>query len=231
MPHINHPIDDPAADSPPLKQLVQLAAVLANPVQFFHADHVAAVSGLDDAQLKGLCRVPGINKAMNTAIAGHLGTPTLDLHPTAATRDACDLVIAPLDIIEGFLRQVTAVKLQHAVRNCVLKTDRERVAAILGDAAYNTALREAPFFYAEMADPSLQNYFAGDPDADHPTLGMGASLVHRYLHDVDTGLAQIFAWRLPQSFISGHPPLEAAQQRAFQRLLAAKGPQAAMGRA
>ncbi len=213
-------------------QLLKIAEILAHPMRLVHSDHLEAVTeALQQEQLEGLCRSNEIGKRLNAAVSDQLGASALELDPATLTSDVCGLVIAPYSAIEAFLRQVTAVRLQHAIRNCVLKADRERVRHILGDDAYNTALREAPFFYADMADASAPAFFANNSDATVSALSVGATITHRYVQTIDAGLAQIFAWRLPTAFIANDEHFDAAQQVSFARLLRSKGPQTTTGRA
>ncbi len=214
----------------PLIKLVKIAQLLANPIRFFHRDHIAAATDdLPPDYLDGFCKTDEIAKRLNAVVVDRIGTTTLDLHPTAAISNVWDLAVAPYAAIEDFLAQVTAVRLQHAIRACVLKADRERARAVLGDAAYNTALREAPYFYTCLAAKTKRAYFACDPDAAFPALSVGATLAHSYIAAVDKGLAQIFAWRLPKVFIADPVPLDAAQSQSFARLLASKGPTVTTG--
>lgn len=218
----------------PLVQLVKIAQLLANPIRFFHADHIAAATdGLSQDDLDGFCRTDEIAKRLNAVVVDRMGTSTLNLHATAPRNadidNVRDLVVAPYTTIEGFLAQVTAVRLQHAIRACVLKADRERARTILGDAAYNTALREAPYFYTGLAAKTQQAHSALDTDAVSPAFSVGATMAHSYIAAIDKGLAQIFAWRLPKVFIADAVPLDAAQSQSFARLLASKGPQVTTG--
>lgn len=218
------------ATTQPLLLMVKIAELLANPARFFHPDHMStATGGLAQEQFAAFCQTQTIGKRLNAALACELGVSAIDLQPAAiASPDVaqiCNLVIAPDSAIEAFLSQVTAVRLQQAIRNCVLKADREQVRGVLGDAAYNTALREAPFFFADLADASVVHFDAS------AGLGAGAATTHSYVASIDKGLAQIFAWRMPKSFTETEVSLDDTQLRLFARLLASKGPQAGKGRA
>ncbi|MEL6838996.1 MAG: hypothetical protein AAFP85_06870 [Pseudomonadota bacterium] len=223
--HINFTPTDgaTAVTTQSLVQLAKIGEMLANPVRFFHPDHtVAATGGLQEAQLVGLCSKNEIGKRLNAVLADRMGIATLDLRPSAVSIDAFALVTASDAAIDAFLRQVTAVCLQQSIRNCVLKADRERVRAILGDDAYNTALREAPFFYADLAIVTDINHFADEPAK--PALNVGATAVQNYVATIDSGLAQIFTWRLPRALIDRDALLDTTQLKSFTRLLASKGP-------
>ncbi|MDX8355133.1 SctK family type III secretion system sorting platform protein [Cognatiyoonia sp. IB215182] len=214
-----------------LSPTVALAAVLATPVRFFHPDHLAPVTrGLPQAQLAQFCQVPEFAARLNATIAQSIGTAGLQLQENTIKRMSRDemmrpalrLLTAPYNVIEALLRQFTAVRLQLAIRNCVLKADRQRVRSVLGDAACNTALREAPFFYANIADNAARLPVADD--AEMPAvLEAGAAMMHSYIASIDAGLAQVFAWRLPKAYLAEPIALEPAQLKTCARLLASKG--------
>ena len=213
--------------------LSKVAETIMSPLRFVHHDHVAPVcSPLLQDQVDGLCKSPEMRRNLNQVVSETLGAKHLtiapqtvaDLRTTKPISDIFALITAPYDQIEDFLRQATAVRLQHAIRNCVLKADRERVRATLGDAAYNTAIREAPLFYANIVADVDHRHFAQDADDATFVLQTGATLFRSYIRDIDEGLAQLFAWRLPKDLIAGNVALDAPQIKSCTRLLAAKGP-------
>ncbi|MEL7390234.1 MAG: hypothetical protein AAFN76_10670, partial [Pseudomonadota bacterium] len=110
---------------------------------------------------------------------------------------------------------------QLAVRGYVLKADREQVQSVLGKAACNTALREAPFFYANIADVTGCLPVVEDVEAP-AVLGAGAATLHSYIESIDKGLAQMFAWRLPKAYLAEPVSLKPAQLKTCARLLASK---------
>ncbi|MEL6681607.1 MAG: hypothetical protein AAFQ09_03065 [Pseudomonadota bacterium] len=204
-----------------LTRLAKLAAIIADPINHFHPDHVTAF-GLDQDHLTALAKANPIAKRLNAALARKIGVDRLDLGQCATGSDNMfDLVIAPPMQFRSFLLEVTAVRLQKAIRNCVLKADREKVRHLLGDTAYETALREAPFFYTDLA--AAIDTYSFDVSADS-LMGEGAALTHSYMSSVDPGLAQIFAWRLPADNLSDPVELSDSQRSSFAKLLAAKTP-------
>ncbi len=216
-----------------LSPIVAFATILATPVRFFHADHLETViGGLPNDQLAQLCQVPEFATHVNAAIAQSIGATSLQLNENTIKRMSGDDTLDPVlrlltgsySAIEALLRQFTAVRMQLAIRNCLLKEDRQLVWSMLGDAACNTALREAPFFYENIADNAAR-LPVDDKEAGTPTvLAVGAAILHSYIASLDTGLAQVFAWRLPKDYLADRVTLEPTQLKTCARLLASKGP-------
>jgi len=195
-----------------------LAAFFAAP-----ATLVAPEGHLDPDQI-ALLPGPGLAQRLrNRLLASRLGFDRAafapgfrDLLSTRATcRQACHLVLSPAARLAEVQRHLAAAVHQTRLRSCVLKSDREALAAVLGDAAWQSGLRQAPVFAAALAGlaPSGPATIS-DPGAilDHAG-GVAVALVSAE----DPLLGRILSARLPGAHRIS--PLTESQQSAAWRLI------------
>lgn len=139
------------------------------------------------------------------------------LATSASCRMACKLVLAPEQRLTEVRRHLAAAVHQNRLRSAVMKADRDALAAVLGDSAWQSGLRQAPVFAAALAGLAPSGAAAiGDPAAmlDHAG-GVAVALVGAE----DPLLGRVLAARLPTA--PRLAPLNDSQRAAAWRLIEA----------
>jgi hypothetical protein len=207
-----------ALDTGSAQVALALAAFFAAP-----ATLIAPEGLLDPGELAVL---PGSGLALrlkNRLLAGRLGFDRAafapgfrDLLATRATcRLACQLVLSPAARLAEVQRHLAAAVHQTRLKSAVLKSDREALAAVLGEAAWQSGLRQAPVFATALAGLAPSGPAAiTDPGAilDHAG-GVAVALVSAE----DSLLGRILTARLPGAHRLA--PLTDSQRSAAWRLI------------
>ncbi len=211
-----------------LTRAVRIAKVHAHPIGHVHMDHLASfrntVSSADLGKLAAHSAFARpLHRAVSTAL--DLTQPTLTQNDLAVletdtnTQNIFDLVALPQALFDHFIKVVAAVRLHGAILKCVLKSERQRLQAILGDAAFNLAIREAPLTYPALnLNLGTRSLFEKYPEAEGVP-AIGATFLAGFVRAEHPNLSRMLTLRLPTlpgdtSFV----PTD-GERAAFRRLL------------
>ncbi len=216
-------------ESLPLEQLCQLAEIVSKPATHFHPDHTQIVLGSFGIKQFGRLRnMTEVERYVNLEVAEQIGISSLQFKFSTMNaplvKDILGLIAAPNDAIENFLRHAASVRLQKSIRSYILKSDKDRIGSVLGDDACNTAMREAPFFYTDIVASSDDDEIIAVSEIEVLAMSLGAIVTYSYIEAIDNGLAQLFKWRLPNTFFANNVQDCRVNIQAFSRLIATKGP-------
>ncbi|CAN0595753.1 unnamed protein product, partial [Laminaria digitata] len=117
---------------------------------------------LPDATIEVLVTAPAFQRPVIQAMKGSLGINEIrfsgdfvkKLYNDEETRMAATLVTVSTDELLRLSGHVAAARLHPQILRCVLKAEKQRIRRVLGEAAFNTAIREASSFYQSLAELS-----------------------------------------------------------------------------
>ncbi|MEJ1160534.1 hypothetical protein [Prosthecomicrobium sp. N25] len=207
------------ADLRRLDLLARLAHAVLRPADRAHPDRLAPAFGtgtMTAGSLAALLAVPAFRGPVNRALAAALDLDQLPIGPgllaridaAPATRAAILLVTADGQSLAGAARALAAAVLHRRIAGMVLKAERSRAAAILGEAGFAVAVHEAPVLHAGLgALAGSADVLAGDPADPETSARMdryGLACVGRYVEAVEPELLPLLLLRVRPA--SGYDP-------------------------
>lgn len=147
-----------AAHPEPWHLAARLASAIARPV-----DHALATaypdSPLTAAPLAALVRHPAFHHPLNRALSRRLRLGETEITPDvlariASSRDTrlCVLLVSePIALVREAAAALGAALLHREVVRVVMKADRDRVRAVLGEVGFQVATQEAVLLHAPLA--------------------------------------------------------------------------------
>lgn len=150
------PVTDPASQGA-WRLAAVLAEALAHPLATFHPAQIR-LAPLSDEVLVGAAVVPHFSGPLNRAASRQLGLADLplgaDFFDRLATRPltrlAVLLVVEPIASIAAAALLVAGAVMHRSLVAVVLGSQRARLRAALGDAAFDVATREALLLHAPL---------------------------------------------------------------------------------
>ncbi len=188
----------------------ELAAFLVRPLDYVSDSHCALEPFVTE-DVRSLADNVHFRNPMNRAVAKTLGLDRFGmtgemlerLQTSAHSRLAVLLACSSSDACSTAARHIAASVLSRRISQIVLKPEREAVRRVLGDAAYNTAIREASMLYGPLTllDDRRSNLWLGDAsnaadDAERQFIEFGLLALHGYVRHVEGSLAELFSLRL-----------------------------------
>lgn len=169
------------AGSAPLA--VRLAALLARPLDGFAAASTA-LPPFTPTELAKASRLPAFSGPLSRAIARTLALPAqpieaalierLDHHPTS--RLATLILIEPISQVNAAGARLAAAIVHSRVVRATLRSERERLRAVLGVDGFDLATREAPLMHAPLAALDIPQTTTMLLSGDVPTEAAAAQL-------------------------------------------------------
>lgn len=196
----------PSADLVALRLAAQIAARLVRPVGHVDPD-LCALPPLAGPAVAAACANPAFRAPLNRAVARALRPDAAGidaaclarLRTSPRTRLAALLVAEPEPVLHAAALRVAAAVLHPRIVTLVLRSERERVRAALGEAAFLVATQEAPLLHGPLAGiAGAGSDILGEPEALRARLvRLGLETLARFVGAVEPALAAIFRWRLP----------------------------------
>ncbi len=199
-----------AAHPEPWHLAARLAAVIARPI-----DHALALdypgSPLSAAPLAALARHPAFHGPLNRALSRHLRLGGTEVTPEvlariASSRDTrlCVLLASqPMALVREAAAALGAAILHREVVRVVMKADRDRVRAVLGEAGFQVATQEAALLHAPLAGLCPPGAGASVLEAGVETAaargalaGLGLGALAGFVELVEPGLAPLLRRRI-----------------------------------
>jgi hypothetical protein len=209
---------------------VGIAALMARPF-----GRLGGAAGLDAGLVSRMQRAPLGQQALNAATRDALDLGALDFSDTflralgtdARARLAAEFLLAAPNAQQRIILRLAAAIEQERVRNTVLRRDRLRLQACLGEDALTFGLRRAPAFAAELAALSVPNFALPDlsdpqqalPPAQNPFFAAGRGLMLDLLKTVEPALGVLAGHMLPSGPDAPAVSPDAAQTAAAWRII------------
>ena len=191
----------------------RLASSILNPVN--HVDETrCAIGALPPSVVKRLAADPSFGRPINRALLKELALDAINLDPALferlpvnlRSRLALKLVTTTAQEV-GAAALLTATCVMHRrVTGLVMKSDRSRFVAVVGEAAFEVATREVPILHSSLADlDKSDGVWVGcfDGDAAQMQRGLtqfGLQVLCAFVDAVEPDLSQLFLLRYPEDF-------------------------------
>lgn len=204
-------------DGRAMRLAAALAAVIARPLD--HLDGTAIrMPGLPAEALGRIARHPAFRAPVNRAVSRELGLGRIDLdrdiverlRSSPFTRLSALLVSQPMASLREAATLVAAAILHGRVVGLVLRADRERTRAILGETGFRVAIQEAPLLHAPLADLDAGSSGAAALSRMLPieesrvqVAAFGAGLLGRFVATREPALRELFEARWPAGIAAG----------------------------
>lgn len=201
------------ADSSPTSLILQAryASALLHPLRFLHSDHMPDL-GLEQQDVQVLSGQPQFAKAINTHTSQKLGLLQIDSASTASAslsqdvqcRLAVLLATLPAEEFSVALRFTAIARAQKFIGSVLMKRQRQQLEALLGEDAFDLAVRDLAFFHAILAyvadeDDVLPNLLSTEePEAYQALTLVGAEGILAFVLSVDEALAPLIRLRFSQ---------------------------------
>jgi hypothetical protein len=187
--------------------LTQIAAVLSQPLRYFHPDHFQHLS-IDENLLRLLAGDENFHKPLQLAVASELGLehePPPDILPaelaaSGEARLAATIVAAEPQVLRRAACMLGAAILQEPLSRLVARTDRERAVDSLGQRAFQAGVREAPMLYSDLRRLCPETLDFGDAEEDEPWawgVALGFAWLHEFVSVSQPALARLCSLRVP----------------------------------
>lgn len=201
------PLDDDTAARSRMR-LVRLAAWLGDPAEW--APDGGGDAGLDAGARQAMAQSAVLRPVLNRWLADGMNLAALPFEPgfpevLAQDEDtalAALVVTAPAAQLDVILRLFGAAVWQDRLRLAVLRTEREQLAATLGDDAMAFGLRRAPVLARALADPALM-------PASGDAIAAGRALCAALVARAHPALLAALALRWPDMT----PPVELSERQ------------------
>lgn len=203
--------------------LALVASYMVRPLAHLNGDHLG-LNPLNGVSIEKISALPSFRRPLNLALSRHLGLADLLINPDLAQelsaetdiRLAVQFLQFDLPKVIEISKYCAAAQLFPQIRNCVLKSHRQKTEEILGTGAFVTALREVPVFFPNLPERSQKVWIetalregpeAENPDsataqstgqnAPHALILEGLKTLMAFIRTADRTLATLFAMRFP----------------------------------
>lgn len=204
-------------DGRAMRLAAALAAVIVRPLD--HLDGTAIrMAGAPAEALSRIARHPAFRAPVNRAVSRELRFGGIDLgrdiverlRSSPFTRLSALLVSQPMASLREAATLVAAAILHGRVVGLVLRADRERSRAILGETGFRVAIQEAPLLHAPLADldtgssgaAALSRTLAVE-DSRTEVAAFGAGVLGRFVATREPALRELFEARWPAGVAAG----------------------------
>ncbi len=193
-----------------------LAALLTKPFSFLHSDHLE-IKGISKDDLVTLSLNASFQKPLNTLIKKQFAIDEIKIPASLFIKvksdDKLKRMAAVLTTMKGeelqaLANHIAATILHRKILECVVKQERQAVIKQLGEAAFNTAIREAAVFYPDLGKldkkHSLKKFLSSDADDSETQAGdtfvhLGYRTILNIVNEIEPVLGKLLELRLPKN--------------------------------